>query len=197
MKPYVLDDVLRTLNEVAPYDWRGFFEERIDRIAPDSLMSAIESTGWKLTFSAEPNVRLERITQDGRIIEVDTVGFYANSDGTVADVVPRSSAWRAGLSPDMKILSVNGRTYTPELLHDAIKGSPRYPDFADGGELRPAPLGHVRLSGGATLPAPRARPFEAGRARGDHAPAREVAASPPLPLQGAAPVESTRSGPRG
>src|SRR5262249_1804976 len=29
LKPYDLDEVVKTLNEVLPYDWRGFFDQRI------------------------------------------------------------------------------------------------------------------------------------------------------------------------
>ena len=27
--PYAFDDVVQTLNEISPYDWKGFFETRV------------------------------------------------------------------------------------------------------------------------------------------------------------------------
>jgi len=47
-------------------------------------------------------------------------------DGDVLDVIPGSAAGAAGISPDMKLIAVNGRNWSPELLREAIaaaKGS--------------------------------------------------------------------------
>jgi predicted metalloprotease with PDZ domain len=47
-------------------------------------------------------------------------------DGAVLDVIPGSPAAQAGISPDMKLVAVNGRNWTPDYLREAImaaKGS--------------------------------------------------------------------------
>jgi len=41
-------------------------------------------------------------------------------DGTVMDVNPNRPAFAAGVAPGMKILSVNGRTWSTDVLHEAI-----------------------------------------------------------------------------
>ena len=41
-------------------------------------------------------------------------------DGTVMDVNPNLEAARAGLAPGMKILTVDGRTWSGDTLHEAI-----------------------------------------------------------------------------
>ncbi len=44
-------------------------------------------------------------------------------DGTVMDVNPNAVAFKSGLAPGMKIVSVNGRTWSTELLHGAINAA--------------------------------------------------------------------------
>ena len=51
-----LDDVVSALGEVLPHDWRGFFEERVFKISPHAPLGGLSAGGWKLAYSAEPNV---------------------------------------------------------------------------------------------------------------------------------------------
>ena len=44
-------------------------------------------------------------------------------DGTVVDVVPGSPADSAGVAPDMKLIAVNGRRYSADVLRAAIAAS--------------------------------------------------------------------------
>ena len=39
----------------------------------------------------------------------------------VVDVVPDSVAYQAGIGPGMKLIAVNGRKWSREVLHDAIR----------------------------------------------------------------------------
>jgi predicted metalloprotease with PDZ domain len=48
------------------------------------------------------------------------LGALLKEDGTVMDVNPDLEAFKAGLAPGMKILSVNGRTWSTDVLHEAI-----------------------------------------------------------------------------
>jgi len=41
-------------------------------------------------------------------------------DGTLMDVNPNLAAFKAGLAPGMKIVSVNGRAWSTDVLHEAI-----------------------------------------------------------------------------
>src|SRR6185503_2360490 len=47
-------------------------------------------------------------------------GLILKPDGMVSDVVPGSAADRAGVSPGMKVLSVNGRRFTAELMRNEV-----------------------------------------------------------------------------
>ena len=45
--------------------------------------------------------------------------------GTIKDIVPGSAADKAGVAPDMKLVAVNGRKWTKEVLRDAIADTKR------------------------------------------------------------------------
>lgn len=44
-----------------------------------------------------------------------------NSEGEVWDLIPGSPAAQAGIAPDMKLVAVNGRKWSPEILREAIR----------------------------------------------------------------------------
>src|SRR2546430_16609010 len=46
------DDVVNTLNQVAPYDWRGFWTERLNNHGPGAPLAGVEGSGWKLGYDA-------------------------------------------------------------------------------------------------------------------------------------------------
>ena len=50
VKTYTFDDVVNTLNQVAPYDWRGFWTERLTNHGPGAPLGGIEGSGWKLVY---------------------------------------------------------------------------------------------------------------------------------------------------
>lgn len=118
LKTYTFDDVVSALNRVAPYDWAAFLRGRITSTSADAPTGGIESGGWKLVFTAEPQKSSGR-----REIPPDlySVGLQLSPDGTVADAIVGGAAFKAGIAPGMKIVAINGRAYTHERLEDAIK----------------------------------------------------------------------------
>ena len=121
VKPYTLDDVVNTLNEVTPYDWRGFLNDRLNLITPHAPLAGIINGGWKLIYTDKPNTQIRLQDHVRKSIDLSySLGVMLKDDGTVMDVNPNREAFKAGLAPGMKILSVNGRTWSSDLLHDAI-----------------------------------------------------------------------------
>ena len=55
MVPYTAEDVYATLARVVPYDWKGFFAERVYAVQPRAPLGGIEGAGWKLVYSDQPN----------------------------------------------------------------------------------------------------------------------------------------------
>jgi predicted metalloprotease with PDZ domain len=121
IKPYTFDDVVHALNEVAPYDWAAFLHERLDSTSADAPMGGVENGGWKLIFNGEPQKMQGR--RGGGASDVYSVGLQLSQDGQVDDSMVGGPAFKAGITPGMKIVGVNGRIYTHDLLADAIQAA--------------------------------------------------------------------------
>ncbi|HUA99835.1 MAG TPA: hypothetical protein VMA34_15995 [Terracidiphilus sp.] len=120
VKTYTFDDVVKALNEVAPYDWTGFFHEKLTSLSAEAPVGGIENGGWKVVFNDKP---MHLGGRRGRADDVYSIGLQLGPDGTVSDSIVGGPAFKAGISPGMKVVGVNGRVYTHDLLEDAIKAS--------------------------------------------------------------------------
>lgn len=119
--PYTREDVESALSAVLPYDWHSFFETRIYQVNPKPPVDGIESAGWRLAYNDTPNK--EYFWQDLdpiAVLAADSIGIMVKKDDTIFDVVPDSPAYNAGLAPNMTIIAVDGRIYSPDVLNEAI-----------------------------------------------------------------------------
>jgi predicted metalloprotease with PDZ domain/uncharacterized membrane protein len=125
---YTRDDVVKTLNEIAPYDWNAFFARRVESVDPRPPLDGVANAGWKLVFDDKPNLVLKAFEKARKqIVLTFSIGLQAKDDGTILDVVPGQAAALAGLGPGMKIIGVNGRKFKPDVLEDAVRGSKHTP----------------------------------------------------------------------
>jgi predicted metalloprotease with PDZ domain len=121
LKTYTFEDVVTTLNSVAPYDWAGFLRARLDGVATKTPNEAVEKSGWKLVYNEQPNTMMEIAEELARRASFSlTVGFTASDDGVVGDVIHGGPAYNVGIGPGMKIVAVNGAQFSPEAMRDAI-----------------------------------------------------------------------------
>jgi predicted metalloprotease with PDZ domain len=122
--PYTFDDVVRTLNEVAPNDWATLLKERVKQTSTHAPLGGIERGGWKLVYNDQPNAFIRAFEKQGKFASLtDSIGVSIGRDGEVYDVIPGSPAFTAGLGPGMKVIAVNSRKYSIEDLRDAIKAA--------------------------------------------------------------------------
>jgi predicted metalloprotease with PDZ domain len=130
--PYTLDEVIAALNATLPYDWRGFFNARVYEVNPHPPVGGIERGGWQLVYNDQENAVMRvRETVDDLVDLSFSVGIVVQTasgegNGRLEDVIPMMPAAEAGLAPGMRLISVNGRGFTPGALHEAIaeaKGS--------------------------------------------------------------------------
>jgi predicted metalloprotease with PDZ domain len=129
VKTYTFDDIVNTLNQVARYDWRAFWTERLTNHGPGAPLSGIEASGWKLVYD-ENSSELDR-AQEPEEKAVDahySVGLFFGSDGVIRDTVEGMAAAKAGIGPGMKVVAVNGRRFSPEVWHDAIRAAKNSPE---------------------------------------------------------------------
>lgn len=129
VSPYTLDDVVATMNSVALYDWKKFFEERIHSHGPGAPLDGLENSGWKLSYSEVLNDHERADENATRVVNVKfSLGFSVHAAGgddsnSIVDVIPGSPAALAGLAPAMKLIAVNGRRWSPETLREAIRAA--------------------------------------------------------------------------
>ena len=122
LKTYTFEDVVNTLNQVVPYDWRGFWTERLTNRGPGAPLGGIEGSGWKLVYD-ENQSEMERGGESTFhfVGLADSIGLDLREDGTITDTVEGMAAAQAGIGPGMKLIAVNGRKYSPEVVRDALK----------------------------------------------------------------------------
>ena len=124
--PYSFDDVVHALNDVAPYDWAHLLAERANTISAHAPLGGIERGGWRLVYNDKPNLYIEAAEKVFKFANFSySLGFDVNVDGKLNDVIVGSPAYRAGLGAGMKLIAVNGRKWSPEILHAAVAGAQR------------------------------------------------------------------------
>src|SRR5438094_2593331 len=89
VKPYSFNDVVKSLEEIAAYDWRAFFTKRLNSTEAHSSLPGLEAAGWRLVYTdALPATLKGR----GGIDMSYSFGCWLSMDGNISDVLPRSSA---------------------------------------------------------------------------------------------------------
>ncbi len=122
--PYSFDDVLKTLNEVAPYDWKSFFQKRIYEINTHAPVGGIEHGGWRLAYTNEVPSFLKIREGQRKFTDLNySLGFTLSTDGGIGDVLPGSPADKAGIFQGMKLVAVDGRAWSAKILRDAVKSA--------------------------------------------------------------------------
>ena len=121
VRPYTIDELIETLNQVTPHDWKGFLKERLSSTAAEPPLAGVARTGWKLAYRAEAGPLFKaRDTENKSISLMSSIGLRLRDDGGITDVASGSAADKAGLSPGMKVLAVNERRWTAERLQEAV-----------------------------------------------------------------------------
>jgi len=122
--PYTFDDLVRALNEVAAYDWATLLRDRVGATSTHAPLGGIERDGWKLVYNDQPNAFARAAEKLWKFADFAySLGFSVAKDATLIDVMVGSPAYQSGLGPNMKLIAVNGRKWTPAVLHAAIKAA--------------------------------------------------------------------------
>jgi predicted metalloprotease with PDZ domain len=122
--PYKFDDIVRALNDVTPYDWASLLKERVGSTSTHAPLGGIERDGWKLVYTDKPNIFTKAAEKFFKSTDVSySLGFTVAEDGKLEDVIVDSPAYQSGIGPGMKLIAVNGRKCTPDILRDAIKAA--------------------------------------------------------------------------
>ena len=117
---YTFDDVVQTLNRVAPYDWRSFLTKRVEQTGPTPL-DWIGKSGYRLTYTDKPTAYFAGREKARDTVDLTyTLGLTLGKDGAVTGVAWASPLFNEGITTGWTIQAVNGRAYSADELKSAI-----------------------------------------------------------------------------
>jgi predicted metalloprotease with PDZ domain len=116
VNPYTFEDIVSTLNQVAPYDWASYLRTRLD--GHGSLTGGIAAHGWTLVYTDKPSTAFN--SSKGATDLTYSLGALLAKDGEVTDVLWDGPAFKAGVAPGMKVIAVNGAEFSGDALKDAV-----------------------------------------------------------------------------
>jgi predicted metalloprotease with PDZ domain len=127
---YTLEDIVKTLNTVQPYDWAGFLRTRVYEVSPGVPEDGFTRGGYRLVYNDNESEWLKKAEAVRGVSFGASLGFSVRSDmggggapgapGGIDQVWWDSLAFKAGLTPDMQLQAVNDQKYTPALLRETI-----------------------------------------------------------------------------
>ncbi|WP_454886129.1 M61 family metallopeptidase [Sphingomonas oryzagri] len=121
---YRFQDVVDTLNSVMPYDWATFLNERINQPGAKFPLDWITRGGYKLVYQDTKTSWWKQREKGRKIVDLSySIGLTissGDSKGSISGVFWGSPAFEAGVTVGSKLLAVNGRDYSKDLLESAI-----------------------------------------------------------------------------
>jgi predicted metalloprotease with PDZ domain len=118
---YTFDEVVNTLNQVQPFDWRRFLRDRLDGHGPGAPLDGLARSGWKLAWAESPSEFEKNDDAEWRGDDFAySLGLYLKRSGQVDAVLWDSPAFRAGFSKALQVVAVNGVAYKGSRLEAAI-----------------------------------------------------------------------------
>jgi predicted metalloprotease with PDZ domain len=116
---YTFDDVVKTLNGIEPFDWASYLRSRLD--GHGSLIGGIDGHGWKLVYTDQPSPAVKAVEARRHFADLTySLGLSVGKDGAIGDVLWDGPAFKAGISPSMTVIAVNGHDYDADALKDAV-----------------------------------------------------------------------------
>ena len=120
--PYTFEDIVAALNNVVAYDWASMLNERLHSNSGTGPTGGIINGGYKLVYTDQLNSWMAMEQGDrGAINFWYSLGLSVGGTGTLGDVLVGGVSDKAGLGPGMKIVAVNGREFSPEVLRVAVR----------------------------------------------------------------------------
>jgi len=122
---YTFEDVVHALNNVLPYDWATFLNERVSAVAPKAPLDGLLRGGYRLVYDEKENPFLKAADKHRhRLTLSSSVGLVIDADdGTLSEVSWNSPAFQAGLSEGMQIVACDGVAFNEDRFLEALHGA--------------------------------------------------------------------------
>lgn len=120
--PYVLSDVLSSLQAILPYDWESFFESHLSSTTASAPLAGIHRGGYELQYRDRPT-EFHTLTDElsGLYDLTFSIGLSVKSNGKIKEVIWDSPSFYAGLTAGAEILAVEGAPFSVERLKTAVE----------------------------------------------------------------------------
>jgi|SRR5579871_923734 len=132
---YTLEDIVRALNSVQPYDWAGFFRDRVYEVEQQVPENGITQGGYRLVYNDSESEWMKHVDPMRPTSFATSLGFMvggqggpnaapgAGAPGAIMDVIWDSPAFKAGITPDMQLQAVNDQAFSLANLREAIRAA--------------------------------------------------------------------------
>jgi predicted metalloprotease with PDZ domain len=127
---YTLEDIVKALNTVQPYDWAGFFRTRVYEVEPQVPEDGFMHGGYRLVYNDTEPEWMKHMDRSRGTSFATSLGFSvrgeggpepgAGAPGGINEVWWDSPAFKAGITPDMQLQAVNDQAFSVPVLREAI-----------------------------------------------------------------------------
>lgn len=117
---YTLEDVVKALTTVQPFDWAGFFRTRVFDVNPSVPENGLTQGGYRLVYNDSEPDWMKKADPTRPTSFATSLGFSVRQDGGLDGVWWDSPAFKAGITPDMQLQAVNDQKYTAAGLRETI-----------------------------------------------------------------------------
>jgi predicted metalloprotease with PDZ domain len=118
---YKFDDVVKTLNQVLPYDWAGLLSKRLTEVGQPAPITGFAANGYKLVYTDQQSPSAKDAEKTRKYVDFSySLGVTVGKDAEITAVGWDTPAFKASLTPGDTIVAVNGTAYTDAALKAAI-----------------------------------------------------------------------------
>ncbi|MET0375266.1 MAG: peptidase M61, partial [Rhizorhabdus sp.] len=119
---YTFDDIVSTLQGIAPHDWATFLRSRVDRPQPRAPLDWLARGGYRLVYSGQPTAYWR--TEERRRKQSDfsySLGIVIdNGDRSIDQVIWDSPAFEAALTNNDILIAMDGESFDSARLVERI-----------------------------------------------------------------------------
>jgi predicted metalloprotease with PDZ domain len=125
---YTFEDICETLNTLSPAPWRSILDQHLFTHASSDSIAGLARAGWQLTYNSTPTETFLQDQAEAGVINLDdSIGAQFRPNGDVRSVTWNGPAFRAGLSPDIQVVAVNGQPFSSAAILSAVTDSASVP----------------------------------------------------------------------
>lgn len=121
---YTFDDVVRTLNQIEPYDWAKYLRTRLDENATHAPLDGIKRGGYQLVYGATQSEYFKASEARRKTVDLQySLGLSVDSKGKFTQVLWDGPAFKAGLIVGTELIAVNGIAFDADKLRAAVQST--------------------------------------------------------------------------